>query len=262
MSTKTTGPAADGEGAPAATTNTATPIIESVPPGTPNINITVPSAEGRFTEQDLHRVREEEKSKLYGRIEDMAKEVDTWRKEREEAERLRREAEERAEAERIEREKAEMTAIDRIAALEDDFAKRMDLLQQEREQEREILAKEQEYRELMDYRNRRMVEEQGNIIPDLIDLVSGNSPEEIERSIATLKEKTAAIVGSVQSTLAQQQGASLGTRVTDPSGFPEMITEQGTVNLSDIKNMNMDEYAKNRERLLGAVSRRTGRSQF
>jgi hypothetical protein len=129
-------------------------------------------------------------------------------------------------------------------------------IQADREREREALAKESEFNRLRAYTQERLAAERNNIAPELIDLVTGNSQEEIDASIGVLKNKTLAILESVQqaqtANRAQMRGVSTaGYTMQGPtdndSGFRQLSAD-------DIKNMSMSEYAKYREQLLGAAS--------
>jgi hypothetical protein len=110
---------------------------------------------------------------------------------------------------------------------------------------------------LTHYRNTRLQAEQESIIPELIDLVSGNSEDEIEQSIAVLRERSSAIIESIQQATQQQQGRLRGAPVTAPPVGPmETQTEYQQLSADDIRNMSMDQYSKMRDRLLNARSPR------
>ena len=229
-----------------------------------------------FTEEDLHRVRQQEKDKLYKKIVDsdsrvqaMEEQLSTLSKERESA---IKEAEERTrkEAELIrQREMEELSAKELLSRTEDEFKSRINQVEQEwsqkfqemeqqRHQQEAILNKERELQQLESYRQRRMNEEQEGIVPQLIDLVQGNSQEEIENSIAVLRERSSAIIEAVQQ--ANPQGRPRSSQVTAPPIGPlDNQMEYQTFSPEQIRDMPMDQYAKMRDRLLQARPGNRGR---
>ena len=92
-----------------------------------------------------------------------------------------------------------------------------------------------------------------NIIPELIDLVAGSTEDEIETSIAVLRERSSAIIESIQQATAASQSRLRGAPVTAPPVGPmETQTEYQTLTAEDIRNMPMEQYAKMRDRLMSA----------
>jgi hypothetical protein len=92
---------------------------------------------------------------------------------------------------------------------------------------------------------------------ELIDLIAGNSEEEVENSIAVLRTRSNAIIESIQQATAQQQGRLRGVPPTAPPVGPmENQTEYQTLTAEDIRNMPMEQYAKMRDRLMNASPRR------
>jgi uncharacterized protein with NAD-binding domain and iron-sulfur cluster len=188
-----------------------------------------------------------------------------------EREAARKEAEERAtkEAEILrQRELDELSAKELLLKKEDEFNQRINTVEQEwqgrlaeiesqRQAQEALLEKERQMQELVHYRNQRLQQEQEAIIPELIDLVSGNSPEEIENSISILRERSSAIIESIQQATQQSQGRLRGAPVTAPPVGPmETQTEYQQLSADDIRNMSMEKYAQMRERLLNARSSR------
>jgi len=228
-----------------------------------------------FSEEDVENIRKQEKDKMYKRLEDadarvkaMEEQMSVISNEREIA---RREAEERKakEADFIrERELNELSAKElllkredefnvKLAQIEDDYKSRFNEIERQREQQAALLDQERRFQEVNSYRQRRAAEEQENIIPELIDLVAGNSEEEIENSIAVLRDRSNAIIESIQQATAQQQSRLRGVSPTAPPVGPmETQTEYQTLTAEDIRNMPMEQYAKMRDRLMNAVPRR------
>jgi hypothetical protein len=254
--------------------------IISVPMDAPMVEQFVEDAMSKtngkvFSEDDVENIRKQEKDKMYKRLEEadtrfksMEEQMSVISAEREAA---RKEAELRAnkEAEIIrQREIDEMSAKELLLKKEDEFnqrinsveaewQERLNVIEQQRQAQEALLDKERQMQALIHYRNNRLQAEQEAIIPELIDLVSGNSEEEIEQSIAVLRERSSAIIESIQQATAQQQGRLRGAPVTAPPVGPmETQTEYQQLNADDIRNMSMDQYSKMRDRLLNARSSR------
>jgi DNA repair exonuclease SbcCD ATPase subunit len=222
-----------------------------------------------FTEEDINKARQQEKDKLYGRLEEsqnrmksMEEQLSILAKEREDA---IKQAEEKARAEanlQKQREIEELTAKELLSKKEDEFNQRINQVEQEwsqkfqqleseRQAQAALLDKERELQALEVYRQRRIHEESESIIPELLDLIQGNSQEDIENSISVLRSRSSAIIESIQQ--ASQPTRLKGAPVTAPPTGPlENNSEYQTMTADDIRNMPMDQYAKMRERLLQA----------
>lgn len=205
-----------------------------------------------YTDEDLKRVREQEKSKLYPQIDSLKEELSVLKKEREErlaeAERLRTEAE--AEAKR--KAESEMDVRQLLEAKEKEWADKLEAERLERERTFALLERERQYAELTEYRTRRVEEERENIIPELVDLISGNTKEEIESSITGLRERSARILESAQAAMQSARKEMTGSRVTaPPTGPMDTNLEQNQLTAEQIAAMSVTEYAKYRSKLLG-----------
>jgi hypothetical protein len=228
-----------------------------------------------FTEDDVEAIRKQEKDKMYKRLEEADSRVKSMEEQMSlitsEREAARKEAEERAgkEAELLrQREIEELSAKELLLKKEDEFNQRISSVEQEwqarlaeiehqRASQEALLEKERQLQALDHYRQSRLQQEQETIIPELIDLVSGNTEEEIEQSISTLRQRSSAIIESIQQATAQQQGRLRGAPVTAPPVGPmETQTEYQTLTAEDIRNMPMEQYTKMRERLLNARPQR------
>jgi hypothetical protein len=215
-------------------------------------------AEPRFTAEDIAKARQEEKDKLYGRISKIEeqnnkflKEIEDQRKAREAAqadeEKRRKDAETQAKS----LAEQDMSAKDLLAQKEQEWTSRFEQFEREREQERTLFAKEQEFNNLQTYIQKRVGEESENIAPELLDFVGGNSPDEVEASINTVKAKTQAILESVQQAAIQQRATMRGVSPTGYSTTGPMDTDPGhkSYSLQDLQAMPMSEYAKIRGQL-------------
>jgi len=209
-----------------------------------------------YTEDDLVKVRSQEKDKLYPQINSLKEELDSLKKEREE-ERARREAETAAvEAQLAEDAKRkleeELEVRDLLKVKESEWQEQLERERQERERAFALLEREKAFAETEGYRNRRVQEEQEAIIPELLDLISGNSPEEIEQSIAGLKDRSSRILDNVQQATQAARRDMAGTRVTTPpnAGPLDIDTGNRQFTAEDISSMSLNEYAKYRSQLL------------
>ena len=222
-----------------------------------------------FSEDDVEKIRQQEKDKLYKRLEDsdgrvksLEDQLSTLANESEvskaEAARLakaesdalrKREEEELSAKELITKRETEFD--EKLKVVETEWEGRLAKIEEERASQEAMLEKERRYRELETYLGRRMVEEEEYIIPELRDLASGTTEEEIDNSIAILKDRSSAILESIQQST--QPSGLRGSPVTAPPVGPmETQTEQQTLSAEDIRNMPMEQYMQMRDRLLKA----------
>jgi chromosome segregation ATPase len=254
--------------------------IISIPKDSPQVEQFVEDALKKtstkvFTEEDVESIRKQEKDKMYKRLEEADLRVKSMEEQMAiiaaEREAAKKEAEERAtkEAELLrQREIEEMSAKELLLKKEDEFNQRINSVEQEwqerlasiesqRQAQEALLEKERQLQALSHYRNQRIQQEQESIIPELIDLVTGTTEEEIENSISVLRDRSSAIIESIQQATAATQGRLRGAPVTAPPVGPmETQTEYQQLSADDIRNMSMEQYAKMRERLLNARSPR------
>lgn len=228
-----------------------------------------------FTEDEVESIRKQEKDKMYKRLEEADTRVKSMEEQMglisSEREAARKEAEMRASKEQElirQREIEELSAKELLLKQEDDFNQRINSVEQEwqgrlaeiehqRAAQEALLEKERQMQALQHYRSSRLQSEQEAIIPELIDLISGNTEEEIEQSINLLRERSSAIIESIQQATQQQQGRLRGAPVTAPPVGPmENQTEYQTLTAEDIRNMPMEQYTKMRDRLLNARPQR------
>jgi hypothetical protein len=216
-----------------------------------------------YTEDDLARVRSQEKEKLYPQIDKLKEELDTLKKERE-AELATRAAEAEAKA------KAQQEALENdmdvrslLKTKEQEWQEQLERERQERERAFALLEREKSFADLQNYRTQRVDSERENIIPELIDLISGNTREEIDASVEGLKERSARILESAQSAMQNARREMTGTRVTTPPAGPlDTQSDQRNFTAEDIQSMSMNEYAKYRERIMSDAARGKSRGLF
>jgi membrane-associated HD superfamily phosphohydrolase len=225
--------------------------------------VTVPG----FTADDLAKAREQEKAKLYPQLEKMKEELATLKKAREEEETRRAQFEAQKEAERLAQENAkaeeELSAKDLLKKKEQEFQSMLETERLERERAFALLDQERKFQELMNYRQQRVEQERDNIVPELIDLVDGNTADEVEQSIAMLKEKSARILSSAQQAMQSARQQMAGTRITNPAAGPlDNDSEQKSYSPDSIREMSLADYAKQRAKLLGTAASNRGQGLF
>ena len=220
-----------------------------------------------YTADDLAKAREQEKSKLYPQLEKMKEELSSLKKEKEEeaARRAQLEATKQAEELAIQKakEEEELSFKDLLKKKEQEFSTQLEQERLERERAFALLEQERKFQELTNYRSSRIEQERDSIVPELIDLVDGNSADEIEQSIAMLKEKSARILSSAQQAMQSARQQMAGTRITNPAAGPlDNDSEQKTYSPDSIREMSLADYAKQRAKLLGTAASNRGQGLF
>ena len=223
-----------------------------------------------FTAEDIAKARAQEKQKLYPQMEKMQEELAkakalaedlAAKEEQREAERNAKNAE-RA-AKKKQEEEQELTFKELLSKKEQEFQSQLDAERLEREKAFALLDRERQFQDLMSYRSQRIEQERDTIVPQLIDLVSGNTQDEIEQSIATLKDKSAGIMQDVQQATANAKQQMVGARVTAPASGPlDNNSEQQSYTPESIRDMSLADYAKQRAKLLGTAASNRGQGLF
>ena len=227
----------------------------------------VPSEVSVFTADDVAKAREQEKAKLYPQMEKMKEELSALKKAREEEESRRAQFESQKEAERAAQENAkaeeELSAKDLLKKKEQEFKSMLEAERLERERAFALLDQERKFKELMNYRQQRVEQERESIVPELIDLIDGNTADEVEQSIAMLKEKSARILSSAQQAMHSARQQMAGTRITNPAAGPlDNDSDQQSSTPDSIRDMSLADYAKQRAKLLGNAASNRGQGLF
>lgn len=226
------------------------------PPETPR-----PQSEGGrlFTEQEVETFRSQERDKLHSRLEETATEVKRLREEREAERAAQEEAVKAAEAEAQRKAEEGMDAKDMIVKVREDLEAQLEEARQDAARAQALAAKEREFAELNLYRQQRLQAVQDRIVPEIADFISGDTPEQIDASIADALERSDRIVQGMMAAQQQQLQGMQGTRTTLPSGVGPLEEQQAQRQLTDqdIRNMPMSEYQAMRGTLHQA-----GRAQF
>lgn len=191
------------------------PTSVSVPASAPQ---QTPQMGKFFTEEDIQKARQQEKDKLYGDLNKLKSQLDTLTQEREERLKAEQEAREAAEREAEEARRANQDARtfaeEEAARIREEYNRQISELRNSYEQDKIIAQKELEFQKLQSYIQSRAIQEQDNIAPELIDMISGSNEQEVEQSIAILKEKSAAIAQSAQAHFQGQRAGMRGVSVT------------------------------------------------
>jgi hypothetical protein len=248
-------------------------VAEATPNPTEAFNAEITTSTNPANDDVAKRIQEaraQEKSKLYPQLEKLQEEVSILRKEREEANALEAQREAERAAKRAEREAAkkaqledEMSVKELLKAKESEWQKQLESERQERERAFAMLEREREYNELQNYRSQRLAAEQSSIAPELIDLVSGNTKEEIEQSIADLKTRSTRIFESIAAAQQDSRKQMVGASITAPASGPlDNNSDSYSFTPDAIKNMSAKEYAEKRSKILGAASNNRGQGLF
>lgn len=216
-----------------------------------------------YTEEDLAKVRSQEKEKLYPQIDKLKEELESLKREREEEARLKAEQAAQEEAARKAAAEDDLDVRSLLKTKEQEWQEQLERERQERERAFALLEREKQFADLQNYRAQRLDQERESIIPELIDLVTGNTQEEVEASINGLKERSARILESAQSAMQSARKEMTGTRVTAPSAGPlETNSENRQFTAEDISSMSLNDYAKYRDKLLSPTARGKSRGLF
>lgn len=229
-------------------------------PATPLETPTQPANNKFYTEEDLAKVRAQEKDKLYPQIDKLKGELEELKKQREEELAAKLAEKEAEDALRREAAEADMDVRDLLKQKESEWTEQLERERQERERAFALLEREKSFAELQNFRQQRLEEERENIIPELLDLVTGETQDEINTSLESLKERSSRILESAQQAMQSARKEMTGSRVTAPPTGPlDINSEQRNFTADEIAAMPMNEYAKYRQRLLSPQAQ--GRSQ-
>lgn len=238
-----------------------TPDTITLPPAPPPAPPAAPAVQ-MFTAEQVEAARQQEKEKLYTRIEEEAaarKKLETQMAAFSTDLTARQEAEQaalKAAADAAEeKRKAELSFGEKLEEATKQFGTQVSTLQEQLAQRDAILERERQFNELMTYRAGLLQRQGGDILPELHDLVRGDTPEQLDAAVSAMVARTSSILQNVADATQQARQGARGVGVTAPPVGP-MDTNSGqeTVSAADIAAMDMNTYAQNRARLLGAAS--------
>jgi DNA repair exonuclease SbcCD ATPase subunit len=208
-----------------------------------------------FTSEDIERVRREEKDKLYDRISSMDEQLKSLAAEREERERAEEAARQEAETLRRQKEEETMEVRDLLERREQEFNERINEIQETYERDRALFEQEKRLMELDQYRQAIVDQNAEYIMPELRDLIRGNTEQEIESSVEEMRNRTAIIMQNMTEAATQQRQSMRGVAPTAPPVGPmENSAEYQSLSPEDIRTMDMETYRKYRDRLIPAAS--------
>lgn len=214
------------------------------------------AAQRFYTDEDLERVRREEKDKLYGRLSTMEEQLKSIQQQREEAEAAARAEAEAAAAEAKRKEEEKMEVRDLLTRKEQEWQDRIAEVESRYEHDKAIFEAERRFQSLEQYRQERVAQEAEYIMPELRDLITGSDEAAIDASIEAMKQRTAAIVSQVQGYAQAQRQDMRGSAPTAPPVGPmEQLSTMQSLTPADIASMDMETYKQHRQSLLQAASR-------
>lgn len=226
--------------------------IVSQPPGM----INTPPIQQYFTAEQLEAARQQEKDKLYSKMQKTDEQLNQFKVTVEQlvADKTAREAEvetqRQATADAIQKEKdAKLSAQELIEAKEAELKKQQAEFQKNMDIKLAAMQKEQEFLRLQSFTRTKVAEEiaANTIMPELVEYISGNTEQEVEASILKAKEKTATIVKGA-TTLT---GGNLNPGGVSPTGGPsgplDMLGGPRELTAEDIAKMDMNQFAEYRK---------------
>lgn len=219
--------------------------------------------ERMFTAEEVETFRQQEKDKLYGRIDEMGEQLRSVLEAREAEQAERQRLADEAEAARKEKEESEMDLRSLIDQRDKEWRERLDAIEQASAAERAIFDQERRLNELVEYRRARVDQEQEFILPDLRDFVGGSTIEEIDQSIEVLKQRSEIISANFAAAAQQQQQPFRGGVMpsTPPVGPLEQLPSYEQLSPEQIEAMDMDTYKRHRTQLLQAASQQQRRGR-
>jgi chromosome segregation ATPase len=209
---------------------------------------------GRFTEQDIERARQQEKEKLYPRIEEMNAQLKELREAREAEMAERQRLAEEAEAARQAKEESEMDLRALFEKRETEFNNQISELSKRYDTDRAIFERERALQEAQQYRLARIEQESEYLLPELRDLVGGDTPEAVDASIEEMKQRSEAIFNNIAAAQQPQPFRGAAMASVPPVGPMEQMPSYEQLSPDDIRGMDMDTYKRYREQLLRATS--------
>jgi hypothetical protein len=218
------------------------------------------TGERTFSEADLQAARKQEKDKLYGEITSLKEQFSSSQKllqdlqsQRQEelnaVERSRQEKESAKKAKAEEEMSAKALLEQKLKETNETWESRFNQLQNERESERALLAKERAYNELVEYKTSQLSANANDIAPQFHNFITGETKEQIDNAIAQAKIATQSIAEEVAAARQQQMAQMRGVSATGYTALGPMDGAIGQKQYTpqDIANMSMSEYAKFRQ---------------
>lgn len=227
------------------------PVTNANPP----VIIQTPPPGQYFTAEQLEAARQQEKDKLYSRMQNLEEqfktsqaELTTYREEREAAQAAAAQAQKDADEAKRLAEEEKLTTQQLLDKRNKEWEQQQEALKRDIELERTMMQKDRELFALQNYIQRRVAEviADNSVMPDLIEFINGNTEQEVDASVTKMQEKTANIVeGATRLTAPGQPTTTPGVSPTGfaPAGPLDTLSGTRQYTAEDIKNMNAQEYA-------------------
>jgi hypothetical protein len=152
------------------------------------------------------------------------------------------------------KEESEMDLRALIEKRDREWQERFEQTEQQHATERAIFDKERQLAAVEAYRRERLEQEEPYVLPELRDLVAGNTPEEVDAAIEFMKARTEAIAQNFAAAAQQAQtqvpfrGAAMPS--VPPVGPLEQLPSSQPITQEFLDSMDMDTYKRHREQLL------------
>lgn len=231
------------------------PFSPAAVPPVPTVIVNNPPNQ-YFTAEQMEAARQQEKDKLYTRLQSQDEQLNQFKSTIEELtadKKARDDAAAKAEQEaadaRKKADEAKLSAEELIRVREAELKQQQDQFQKEMDLKLATMQKEQGFLILQSFIQRRVAEEiaANTIIPDLVEFIGGNTEDEVEASITKVKEKTANIVKGAATLTAPHMPTGVSptggpANPLDALGGPRQYTPE------EIEAMSMAEYAAFRQK--------------
>jgi hypothetical protein len=218
------------------------------PPPQPN-----GQANARFSEEDIERARQQEKEKLYPRIDEMSEQLKLLKAERDAEQAERQRIANEAEDLRKAKEEEEMDLRTLFERREAEMRSEIETLNSRYDTDRAVFERERSLLEAQQYRQNRL-DQEPEIIPELRDLIRGDTPEEVDRSIEEMKLRSESIIENMRAAMEPQPFRGAAMPSVPPVGPMEQLPSYEQLTPEDIRSMDMPTYKRYREQLLAASS--------
>lgn len=235
------------------------PVTPPEPPAQPPRTQRTGTEPQAFTQDDVERIRQEERNRVLAeqqRADTLENELAQYRKDAEE--RKAAEAKTQRDQERAAKKKQEeeMELRDLIQKKDQEWEDRLAAERAERERAFALLEQERHHASLQTHLAQRMAGINDDaILPELRDLVSGNSEQEIDASIQFLIQKSDLIKNNATNAMRNLNAGRPTVGVTAPPMGPmESAGATRTYTADDLRAMTPEEYASERDNLLRAAS--------
>jgi hypothetical protein len=249
----------EGEPAPPDPNSITVPVTPPAePPPTARAPRTAESPQQPFTQEDVERIRQEERARVLAeqqRADQLENELAQFRKDAEDRQKAEEKLQRDAARAAKKKEEEEMELRDLITRKDQEWEERLQAERAEREKAFAMLEQERRHASLQTYLAARMAEIGDDIMPELRDLVAGNSEQEIDASIVLLSKKSELMKNNAVTAMRNINAGRPMVGVTAPPVGPmETSQTSRTYTADELKAMTPEEYAAERENLLRAAS--------